>query len=130
MRIGGYVVQDGKVYSTTLRGELIERASAITARGRDVDAFHRASKAAQAQRELLAAGDVPTVPAHEVVAVARENAVQRRLERAAARRRDARVEFEAAIVAARDAGLSWAVIARAAGLSVEGVRKIAARTSS
>jgi hypothetical protein len=52
-----------------------------------------------------------------------------RLEQANAQYEAALGERLAAILAAREAGLSWAKIAHELGLSVEGVRKIAARAS-
>lgn len=53
----------------------------------------------------------------------------KRIERAAAKRAAARVEFEAAIVEARASGMSLPALARASGLSIEGVRKIAQRAA-
>jgi hypothetical protein len=52
---------------------------------------------------------------------------EKRIERAAAKRAAARVEFESSIVAARESGLSLAAIAKLSGLSIEGVRKITQR---
>lgn len=52
------------------------------------------------------------------------------IERAAAKNAAARVAFEAALISGRSQGLSWRQLASASGLSVEGVRKIVARSES
>lgn len=53
----------------------------------------------------------------------------KRVERAAARRAAARLALQDAIIEARESGMPWAAIAKAAGLSIEGVRKIARRAA-
>lgn len=61
--------------------------------------------------------------------MSRPDPYQRRLERAAAKHAAARVELEAAIADARDAGMTVRAVAAATGFSPEWVRRIAEGTA-